>query len=115
MKLCELKTGMRVVHGKHPKGSMVGIVILDLNKVCFKDGGYNYISSYSQDMKNSYCWDITEVYDVDDEFPLSFLLESHPIYLIKEKSPEQVQLDTVMDRIAELQHQANKLQEIIKG
>lgn len=115
MKKSELKTGMRVVHGKHVKGNMVGIVILDLNKICFKDGGFNYLSSYSEDLKNSYCWDITEVYDIDENFPLSFILDSHPIYWVKEKKAEQIQLEIVMDRIAELQQQANTLKEIIES
>ena len=47
-----LKTGMRVIHGNHPRShNEICIVIKDLNKVVFLDGSWNYLSSYDEDLK----------------------------------------------------------------
>lgn len=108
-----LKTGMRVVHGKHPRQNEPCIVINDLDMFMFKDGGYNYISSYSEELKNSHVWDVTAVYAAPERDVLNFDLCGELLWQKVEQTPEQKQLQEVMTKISELQNQANKLQELV--
>jgi len=116
MKKSDLRTGMRVVHGKHSRNSReICIVIKDLNKIMSPDGSWNYLSSYAEDLTMSGgVWDITEVYDCPDNKVLDFTVNSQPLLWKREtQTPEQKQLQEVMTKISELQEQANKLQGLI--
>lgn len=113
MKKSDLKTGMRVVHGNHPRATEPCIVVNDLNKILFKDGGYNIINSYNEDLKDGGVWDITEIYAVPERDILNFDVKGDLLWKREEKTPEQIQLDKVMNQIIELQKQAQQLQELI--
>lgn len=113
MKKSDLKTGMRVVHGRHPRRTEAAIVVSDLGKIMFKDGSYNYLHSYYGDLKCSDVWDITEVYAAPARDVLNFDVKGDLLWKREEKTPEQIQLDKVMNQITELQKQASQLQELI--
>ena len=117
MKKSDLKTGMRVVHGKHPSGPITGIVICDMGLVVFDgvNGGYNYLDNYTTQLLGSNSvWDITEVYDVDLNEVLNPNKKKKLIWKREEKSESQKQLDNVIAKLAELQKEAEQLQETIK-
>jgi hypothetical protein len=117
MKKSDLRTGMRVVHGKHSRHSgEYAVVVKDLNKIVFADGSYNYLSSYSDDLKMSGgVWDITEVYDDPDRDFLNHKVAGDLLWKHVEKTPEQLQLDKITAQIAELKDQADKLQSLMKN
>ena len=111
-----LKTGMRVVHGKHSRDdAKICIVVKDLNKIMFADGSWNYLSSYAEDLTMSGgIWDITEVYDCPDSKVLDFTVNSQPLLWKRvDTTEEQKQLDILMKQITDLQTQAEKLQVLI--
>jgi len=123
MKKSELKSGMRVVHGKHPCGPITGIVIRDMGLIVFEghNGGYNYLDSYTPSLSGSNSsWDITEVYDVCMDEVLNPSRKSKLIWKRVEKTQSQIQLEQVISKLselqmnaAELQKEAQRLQEIV--
>ena len=111
----DLRTGMRVVHGKHPRHTQLdAIVVRDLGQVLFKDGGYNYLDSYDNNLgQQGSVWDITEVYDVPMRGVLDFNVKGDLLWKLEKQTPEQKQLQVVMTKISELQAHAKNLQELI--
>jgi hypothetical protein len=114
-----LKTGMRVIHGKHPRhADSYAIVVNDLDKIVFNNSGWNSISgSYKEDLGGwSASWDITEVYEAPDSGILDFSLAGKLIWQHnKPKTSEQLQLDKVMSQIEQLQQEANTLKGLIES
>lgn len=117
MEKSDLKSGMRVVHGNHPKGPITGIVILDMGLIVFDSGNiaYNYLDEYTPQLfGSSLFWDITEVYDADLGEVLNPNRKSKLIWRREDKSESEKQLDLVLEKLAELQKEAEQLQETIK-
>lgn len=114
MKKSDLKTGMRVVHNNHPRHSgEICIVIKDLNKIMFADGSWNYLDSYSADLTMGTVWDVAEVYECPQRDILNFNNPGVLIWKRETQTPEQKQLQEVMNKISELTVQAEKLQGLI--
>lgn len=116
MKRSDLRTGMRVIHGNHPRHSdTVFIVINDLGKVFgSNDTGFNYIASYTQSLEMSGgIWDVTEVYDCPKANILDFNIKGDLLWKRNTQTPEQKQLQEVMDKISDLQKQAEILQGMV--
>jgi len=117
MKKSDLKSGMRIVHGKHDRHEdQFAIVVVDTGKIFFADGGWNYLDSYEEDLtRGSGVWDITEVYDAPDHGMLNFDVKGDLLWKRETKTPEQIQLDKITAQIAELSDQADKLQSLMKN
>lgn len=121
MKLSELKSGMRVKHGNHPeRHSEYGIVFVDLGKIIYQEGTWNYLSMFTDDLKHTKVWDITEVYSGSPFKPIDFKHVEDLLWKRNGTSPEQLQLEGVLKQIDEaisviikLQEEATKLNEII--
>lgn len=115
MKKSDLRTGMRVVHGKHPRQEGYAIVVCDLDKIFFKSGGWNSLQTYNDDLTGSCSsWDITEVYDVPDYSVLNFEVAGELLWRRETKSAEQIQLDVLQEKIVELTREAEKLQKLVQ-
>lgn len=76
------------------------------------------LESYSEDLKHTYAgdeWDIVQVSTVGHPRDLYESFDSRTvIWTREEKSESQKQLDSVMAKLAELQKEAEQLQETIK-
>lgn len=118
MKKEDLKTGMRVIYAN----GGVGIVLADINVIGLKGGGFCYADDFDENLKHLYTndedgWYLVKVYEGFDRsvFVLDFNKMGRLLWERKpEKSESQKQLDNVMAKLAELQKEAEQLQETIK-
>jgi hypothetical protein len=117
MKKSDLKSGMRVL----THSQRLGIVLKDIGVLAWIGGGYTNLTSYREDLKylgpsEMYSgMDIHIVFEgfTQDSDVLNFNETGVLLWDRREKTPEQIQLDIVIEKIAELQTQASELQNLV--
>ena len=117
MKKEDLKTGMRV---KYENGAL-GIVLADIDCIALKGGGFCHVSSFNDNFGYDYAdpnggWYLVAIWEgyTCNAQVLNFQETGKLLWKKEVKSESQKQLDNVMEKLAELQKEAEQLQETIK-